>query len=419
MKNFTFLIIAVVSFGLSTGLRGQNIVPNPSFETGGLPSGLTQIGNASPWGNANGGTSDYFKVGGAAFANVPSNYFGSQSANNGIAYAGFMAYGASVGLPYREYVQCQLTSTIATGVMYVVEFYVSPADGSSNWNLQALACNNIGVYFSATPVSHSGTSFIPVVPVYETTSIISNASGWTKVSFCFKTKKSGLRYMVIGNFRDNASTSTSVIGPPSQYGAAAYYYIDDVSMTPVPVPNAGPDITVDAVSCGGSGIGTIGTPSACPTCTYSWSPATYLSSPTSAQTTVTHPAGMSQPFCQTYTLTLTNASGCNTVDLVTVCFNSECFKGGDGVSRISQPESENDVIISPNPAQENFSIRISPLFEGIKTITVFDSFGNVVSEMKGVKELVDMNINLPPGLYFIRVDNGKKIITKKVIVSSS
>ncbi|MEO5641935.1 MAG: gliding motility-associated C-terminal domain-containing protein [Bacteroidia bacterium] len=79
-----------------------------------------------------------------------------------------------------------------------------------------------------------------------------------------------------------------------------------VTVNPLPVANAGADQT----SCSGDSV-MIGTPTVAGT-TYSWSPTTGLSSSTVAQP-------MASPAVSTtYTLTITNAAGCQNTDAVTV-----------------------------------------------------------------------------------------------------
>ena len=87
-----------------------------------------------------------------------------------------------------------------------------------------------------------------------------------------------------------------------------------VTVTPPPVANAGPDLTV----CSGVASSPLGT-AAVAGLTYSWGPATGLSSTSAAQPTVTLPNLTGAPLVVRYGLTVTSGAGCvASVDSVVV-----------------------------------------------------------------------------------------------------
>jgi gliding motility-associated-like protein len=86
-----------------------------------------------------------------------------------------------------------------------------------------------------------------------------------------------------------------------------------VTVSPPAVANAGPAVAV----CSGVASVPLGTP-ALPGYTYSWSPATGLSSTTAAQPTVTLTNATGAATTSTYTLTATNANGCTATSAVVV-----------------------------------------------------------------------------------------------------
>jgi gliding motility-associated-like protein len=88
-----------------------------------------------------------------------------------------------------------------------------------------------------------------------------------------------------------------------------------ITVSPVPVASAG---TAAAFCSGGSA--TLGAASVSGL-TYSWSPATGLSSATAANPTVTLTNTTGAPVTQTYTLTVTNAAGCTGTSTVAVTVN--------------------------------------------------------------------------------------------------
>ncbi|GAB3577922.1 T9SS type B sorting domain-containing protein [Hymenobacter daeguensis] len=93
------------------------------------------------------------------------------------------------------------------------------------------------------------------------------------------------------------------------------FSIDSVRVTinPAAVANAGTAVT----TCSGVASAPLGSP-ALPGYTYSWSPATGLSSATAAQPTVTQTNTTGAPVTTTYTLTATNAQGCTATATVAV-----------------------------------------------------------------------------------------------------
>ncbi|MFD2720326.1 gliding motility-associated C-terminal domain-containing protein [Hymenobacter monticola] len=89
-----------------------------------------------------------------------------------------------------------------------------------------------------------------------------------------------------------------------------------VTVNPAATANAGPALS----TCSGVASASIGT-TALTGYTYSWSPATGLSSATAAQPTVTLPNTTGAPITQTYTVTATDATGCSATSSVVVTVN--------------------------------------------------------------------------------------------------
>jgi gliding motility-associated-like protein len=102
-----------------------------------------------------------------------------------------------------------------------------------------------------------------------------------------------------------------------------------VAVNPLPVANVG---AATRSTCVGVPI-TLGGTAVAGT-TYSWSPATGLSSSTSASPTLTLPNTTSAPITQAYTLTATNsATGCQATATVAVTVNSEVVPGTIGTDQ--------------------------------------------------------------------------------------
>jgi hypothetical protein len=70
-----------------------------------------------------------------------------------------------------------------------------------------------------------------VVPQIQNSTFISDTMNWVKVSGSF-IANGGEKFLTIGNFQPDSLTDTLVvINNPINYFNAAYYYIDDVSLT--------------------------------------------------------------------------------------------------------------------------------------------------------------------------------------------
>ncbi|MDD2982366.1 MAG: T9SS type A sorting domain-containing protein [Crocinitomicaceae bacterium] len=235
-KTVFFSIFLFFVFSLTAQ---QNLVPNGSFETYSqcpdpatvdpMPANMIEL--ATGWGNPTGYTPDYFATCVTSNYSIPANDYGSQNARTGNAYAGLITmYG---GLDAREYIQTQLTTPLIAGKQYLVTFYVCLG------KVCTYAANDIGAYFSNTPVSVSHSLvllFSPQISNNPFTNPLTDTVGWTEVSGVF-TAQGGEQYMTIGNFNNDATTDTthkSVI--PSPYWEASYHYIDDVSVVCLDCP---------------------------------------------------------------------------------------------------------------------------------------------------------------------------------------
>ncbi len=147
--------------------------------------------------------------------------------------------------PYRTYIQVILLDSLRKGKYYYAEHYVNSP------NSQKLACNNVAMLFTDTPVYSDPNrltfNVIPANPqiVNYGNPVIADTLNWIKVSGIFKAK-GGEKYLTLGNFKDNANTKI-VQFLPTGYNAAGYY-IDDVSVIPLdsmPLQaNAGKDTTI-------------------------------------------------------------------------------------------------------------------------------------------------------------------------------
>ncbi|MBA3664019.1 MAG: T9SS type A sorting domain-containing protein [Bacteroidetes bacterium] len=232
-----YLLTILILTTLATFSSGQNLVPNPSFETySSCPTSMGQINYATSWINPTvGGSPDYFNAcSSSSYVSVPSQSFGSfssfQYAYSGNAYAAIVAYGSTISNE-REYLQTTLTSTLSSGKCYYVSFYVNQVDYSG------LACNNIGAYFSPNPINNPNPapSYILNYPAQIkkfNNPIIKDTAKWVLVSGIYQANGNEL-YITIGNFNTDNTTDSLTYNFSALDCIESYYYIDNISVIPV------------------------------------------------------------------------------------------------------------------------------------------------------------------------------------------
>ncbi len=200
-----------------------------------------------------------------------------------------------------------MDSILKPGKKYCVTYYLSLADTC------IYGVSSLGVYFSVdTPkYNGSGTDVLNYTPQVTNLSnnFILDKINWVPMTGEY-TAVGGEQFITIGNFNDDANTVTqTAVGGTQPW---AYYYIDDVFVTPEVGANAGSGKQI----CRGKGI-IIGD-SAVAGATYFWQPSIGLS-----DSTISNPAA-NPTVTTTYTLTITySGSSCtgNLTDTVSVVVN--------------------------------------------------------------------------------------------------
>lgn len=226
--NVKLLFFILIGFGL----KAQNLVPNPSFETHSMcpvnPADLSSLASWYPM-QAHNGSPDYFNSCGSSFVGVPSNTFGYQAAFDGNAYVGISTY--NYGATNYEYIQTYLTSPMIAGQSYTISFYVSLADDSR------YSSNNIGALFTQDFLyGNWNYDSLNISPNINYSTPITDINGWTLVSGTY-IATGNEQFLTIGNFYDENSTQIVNINPIGSLGGA-YYYIDQVSVTESPLGNS-------------------------------------------------------------------------------------------------------------------------------------------------------------------------------------
>jgi len=225
--------ILIFSFLFFKICDGQNIVPNPGFESYvACPHSFAQFNNfVSDW-TAWKSNPDYFNACDTGItASVPNNCSGYQQANTGSGYAGIHAYsGSTINPSYREYIGVQLISPLIVGTTYFASMKISATFLDTNCTTDIkYVSNKLGFLFSTVSYSLTNPFSVPNFAHISENAIISDTANWTLVKGAF-IADSAYQYLAIGNFFDDTLTSTFMMNP-SGYSPMSYYYIDDVCVS--------------------------------------------------------------------------------------------------------------------------------------------------------------------------------------------
>jgi len=124
--------------------------------------------------------------------------------------------------------------------------------------------------------------------------------------------------------------------------------------------------------------------------------------------TVTNGAALNFATKPSYTLTVNVGDGTLTSADQTVTVNVTKS------TSVAVAES-NGLKIYPNPSTGIFTIELNEL-AGKTTLRIFDSGGKIVFQKELVEKKVQVNQNLAPGVYLIKIFNDKGIVVEKLTV---
>jgi hypothetical protein len=90
---------------------------------------------------------------------------------------------------------------------------------------------------------------------------------------------------------------------------------------------------------------------------------------------------------------------------------------GSDPSGIDELSARNGFIISPNPAHENFKITLDKMaFVDKSLLSIYNIFGEKIYQKMIKSEEENISGLFMPGIYFVSINNGKKIISQKIII---
>lgn len=107
----------------------------------------------------------------------------------------------------------------------------------------------------------------------------------------------------------------------------------------------------------------------------------------------------------TYTVTVTDANGCTATlsDSVSTTVAIEEFTGIT-------------FEVFPNPNKGSFKVRIGEITEAIQ-IEVFDLLGKQLMQINNASQVTEINLDVENGIYLVKISNGNKAITKRVVIA--
>jgi outer membrane protein OmpA-like peptidoglycan-associated protein len=163
--------------------------------------------------------------------NIPDNIYGTQDASDGVCYAGLRAYSKDPKVK-RTYYEVELTTEMEKNQLYCVSFDISLSD------LSRYAVNGIGAVLSDRKVEQGNTGLLVRQPdiLHKTDKVMSLVDGWETV--CGTHIGTGEEeYIIIGGFHTDKDIEDEKVKKPSNVPGTqvghAYYYLDNVKVTPI------------------------------------------------------------------------------------------------------------------------------------------------------------------------------------------
>ena len=406
-----------------------NLVCNGDFEW--ISDSISNAGQAylaQPW-NELGSTDLYNQQSKTYLYNTPSNSIGYQSNHtNGVGmsgYAGIVFWHYSANY-YREYLSQQMKAPLKSSQRYAIEMYASLSDTSK------YASNGIQVVFSLNSYYTGATSYNLVYTGPNMVDVLGNntltdTTNWYHYYSEYVPQSSGQIFITIGNFKQPSALVIDTLNnfPLTPLNEYVYYYIDDISLTPLPPKlnltdqytcNPGDTIVLYANAVGDS--------------TLLWS------------TSSTADSIIVAPMVDTfYTVTATDYLGCHTItDTVYVyialltpwvggeaVYSARILLGIDpdlhGIAYRLQKDStksniSDKVKLYPNPTNSNITLQFTNTIEGNISIKVIDILGKTLIEdnYKASNTILINLDNLKSGVYNILIYTNNNLYENKTFI---
>lgn len=234
MKNWLHsALVGGLLVGAAQG-RGQNLVPNPSFEVmDTCPYYFGQWAYLADWDSPYTMSADLFsECSNNDVSGVPLNHMGYQQAAHGQSYAGLATY--STNPYYRELLVAELDQPLVIGQPVEMSLMASPGGyGSTPLNSAQYVSSGIGLKFFVDLPTNWQLYLFPNSAHLYYPQLLSDTSAWVTVSGSY-VPDSAYRYVVLGNFFENSLTSTFFADQGYGQWPLAYAFVDAVCVSDVP-----------------------------------------------------------------------------------------------------------------------------------------------------------------------------------------
>jgi OmpA-OmpF porin, OOP family len=232
--RLTFLCLLLsIPVLMSAQDDATNLIDNGGFEEiEGKPKKAGNIEMAKGWRPATAAAPDlYTNTVPDAPISIPKNQHGNQAPLTGNNYAGIRVWSFNNKDP-RQYLQAKFKTPLRKDQKYCIKYYVSLSD------LSKYSSSELGAYVSKILVSKvdmKSLTYNAQVPHLKSR-IYDDVNSWQGVCGVYDAV-GGEHYLIIGNFTANEKTQTGrtpkPVGDDRPQQPHAYYYIDDVSVTPI------------------------------------------------------------------------------------------------------------------------------------------------------------------------------------------
>lgn len=227
------VVVGVVLLSAEQG-RGQNLVPNPSFEVmDTCPYYFGQWAYLADWDSPYTMSADFFSECSANdISGVPLNHMGYQHAAHGESYAGVAFYDATSPV-YREFLVAELDQPLLIGQQVEMSFMASPGGyGSWPWNSAQFVASGIGMKFFVDLPTNWQFYLYPNSAALYYDQLLSDTSTWVNVSGTY-VPDSAYRYVVLGNFFADSLISSQWADQGYGQWPLAYAFVDAVCVSEV------------------------------------------------------------------------------------------------------------------------------------------------------------------------------------------
>jgi hypothetical protein len=341
----------------------------------------------------------------SCFSNVPVTGVGYQQPKSGSDFIRVNFFCTNPCQPFnsRTYPRNRLKSNLISGKTYCVKYYVNVQD------LSPLGSDHQEVLFtdnSIDTIKYVNAPLTFLNPQISNTVVLTDTMNWIPLTGTF-TANGTEKFMVLGNFKSDASTST-LVANGSMSGAWAEYFIDYISCIPIDLPAyAGPDLW--AIPANTVYLGRPSDVGIDEACMWYKLPNTTNAIDTAAGITITVAATT-----ETY---MVKQDICGVIKYDTVVVHASAL--GMNVAAGGSTSSPTGWDIFPNPASNQITIKSKIPSEKL-FVKIYDLEGRVLydEQLRTHNLIASLDLHLLNGVYLVTVKNSNnESITKKLVIT--